>query len=123
MLDVSFSTNVTDLGISASFGSDLCICSNLEQVSISSTFYAQLLCAKIPKSAKKTDNLSIFFALLESLFVKAASKMLMKFTPGVNFINILCVHCLYESASSSFSLVMFLLWQKYKSSFVQKMRT
>ena len=37
MLDVSFSTNVTDLGISASFGCDLCLCSKLEQIFLEGT--------------------------------------------------------------------------------------
>jgi len=41
------------------------------------------------KSAKN-DILTAFFALLESALVKAESKMLVKLTKGVNFINILC---------------------------------
>jgi len=41
------------------------------------------------KSAKKTDNLSVFFAPLGSVRVKAAHKMLVKLTPGVNFTNLL----------------------------------
>ena len=36
-----------------------------------------------PESAKKTVKLSSFFALLGSSSVKAASKMLVKLTPGV----------------------------------------
>jgi len=35
-----------------------------------------------PKSAKKTDNLTVFFALLGSAPVKAAHKMLVKLTSG-----------------------------------------
>jgi len=35
-----------------------------------------------PKSAKKADSLTVFFALLGSGRVKAACKMLMKLTPG-----------------------------------------
>ena len=42
-----------------------------------------------PKCAKKTDNLTVFFALLGSTCAKAARKTLMKSTPGVNFINVL----------------------------------
>jgi len=38
---------------------------------------------------KKTDVLVIFFVLLASMGVKATHKMLVKSTPGVNFINIL----------------------------------
>ncbi len=34
--------------------------------------------------------MSAFFSLLGSLCVKAAHKMSMKLTPGVNFINVLC---------------------------------
>jgi len=33
------------------------------------------------KSVKKTDNLTVFFALLGSVLVKAGCRMLMKFTP------------------------------------------
>ncbi len=35
-----------------------------------------------PESAKKTDNLSVFFALLGFSFVKADHRMLMKLIPG-----------------------------------------
>jgi hypothetical protein len=37
MLDVSFSTNVTDVGISASFDNDLCVVNNLEQIFLEGT--------------------------------------------------------------------------------------
>jgi len=40
--------------------------------SISSTFYAQVLHALIPKMQKKTDGLTVFFALLGSACIKAA---------------------------------------------------
>ncbi len=52
-------------------------------VSISSTFYKQLLHTQIPKlkSAKNTVKLSVFFALLGSALVKAERKMLKKSTP------------------------------------------
>jgi len=42
-------------------------------------------------------NVNVFFALLGSWLKKAASKMLVKLTPGVNFINILRVHFSYKS--------------------------
>jgi len=42
-----------------------------------------------PKSAKKTDNLTIYFALLLSAYIKSAHKMLTKLTPGK--------HCKYYS--------------------------
>ncbi len=35
-----------------------------------------------PKSTKKTNNLTVFFALSGSARVKAVSRMLMKLTPG-----------------------------------------
>jgi len=38
-----------------------------------------------PKSVKKTDNLTVFFAFLEYSCVKAACRMLMKLTLGSNF--------------------------------------
>jgi hypothetical protein len=36
-----------------------------------------------PKSAKKTDNLTVFFALLGSALVKAVCRTLMKLIPGM----------------------------------------
>ncbi len=36
-----------------------------------------------PKSAKKTDGLTVFFVLLGSALVKAASKMFVKLTPNI----------------------------------------
>jgi len=37
---------------------------------------------KDPESATKTENLTVFFALLGSAHIKAAHKMLMKLTRG-----------------------------------------
>ncbi len=57
--------------------------------------FTNILCAayhrrqKIPKMQKKTDSLTLFFALMGSVHVKAAHKILVKLTPVVNFINIL----------------------------------
>jgi len=52
-----------------------------------------ILCAAfmlpVPKSTKETDNLTVFFALLGSVCVKASWKMLVKSTPKLNFINVL----------------------------------
>jgi len=42
-----------------------------------------------PKPTKKTDDLAVFYALLRSTSVKAGCKMLVKLTPGVNFMNVL----------------------------------
>ena len=45
-----------------------------------------ILCAAFtqadPKSAKKTDSLTVFFVLMGSVCVKALRKMLVKSTPG-----------------------------------------
>ncbi len=49
-----------------------------------------------PESAKKTIYLTVFFALSGSACVKAARKLLVKFTPDVNFINVLRANFLYE---------------------------
>jgi len=51
--------------------------------SISSTFQEQLLPTQTPKAQKKTDNLTVFFALSESALVKAICRTLMKLTPEV----------------------------------------
>jgi hypothetical protein len=42
-----------------------------------------------PKRYKDTDDLTVFFMLLGSMSVKAANKMLVKLTLGVNCINFL----------------------------------
>ncbi len=52
------------------------------QVSISSTFYEQLLCVYVPKAQKDTDHLTVFFTHLGSESRKAVTKRLMKLTPG-----------------------------------------
>jgi len=57
--------------------------------SISTTFYAQLFVHTDPESAKKKDNLTVFFALLGTVRIKAGCRKLMKLTPAVNFTNIL----------------------------------
>ena len=57
--------------------------------SISSTFYKQLLRTQTPKAQKKTVKSSSFFALLGSASAKVARRMLVKLTPGANFINVL----------------------------------
>ncbi len=45
---------------------------------------AAYMCAD-PESAKKTDNLTVFFALLGSVCIKAARKMLEKLTLNLLF--------------------------------------
>ncbi len=49
--------------------------------------YTKLISAQIPKAQQNTVKLSVFFALLESARAKAACRILMKLTPGVNFTN------------------------------------
>jgi len=51
-------------------------------VSISTTFFEQLLHVQIPKAQKDTDDLTVLFALLESLFVKAAHKHVVEIDPS-----------------------------------------
>jgi len=53
-----------------------------DHVSISSTFYVQLLRTQIPKVQKDTDDLTVFFTLLGFMSKKAARKTLVKLTPG-----------------------------------------
>jgi len=69
--------------------------------SISSTIFEQLLRVQIPKAQKDSQVISLF-ALLGYLCEKAAHKMLMKLTKGVNFIYILCTRFSYKSALRSF---------------------
>ena len=59
--------------------------------SISPTFYEQLLHAQTPKAQKIQSSPCWFlFALLGSTNVQAVCKMLVRLTPGVKFIIILC---------------------------------
>jgi hypothetical protein len=52
-------------------------------VSITSTFYSQILRLHISKSVKIQSSCQYLFALLRSLRIKALSKMLLKSTPDV----------------------------------------
>ncbi len=47
---------------------------------------------QIPKAQKKTDNLTVFFALLGSAHVKAGRRSLMKLTPRRHHVT-LCPKC------------------------------
>jgi hypothetical protein len=63
----------------------------LSQVSITPTFYVQLLCNQIPK--RKKVKPSVFFVLLGFVLVKYVSKMLVKLTQeskGQRAIQIIC---------------------------------
>jgi len=87
------------------------ICSSY-LVSISSTFCVWIFRTTIVSAAFS----SYVLALSKNSYEKCVHMTLMKLT-GVNFINILCSPFLYKSASRSFSLVMFWLWQKYSKCF------
>ena len=56
-------------------------CGDVE--SISPTFYEQLLRVQRSRERKKLLNLTVFFALLGSAFVKAACRILVKLTPDL----------------------------------------
>jgi len=57
------------------------------QVSISPIIYEELFSAQIPKVQKDMDDLTVFFAVVGSLSVKAACEMLLKTTPGCKFVE------------------------------------
>jgi len=57
--------------------------------SISSTFYVQLLRTQIPNAQKRQSSQQCRLALLGPMGVKAVCRMLMKFSPGVNFTTFL----------------------------------
>jgi hypothetical protein len=59
-------------------------------VAILPTFYVQLLHMQIPKAQKIQSSCQSLFALLGSAHIKAASKMLVKLTPGQQLI--LCLY-------------------------------
>jgi len=71
------------------------------QGSISPTFYEHLLLAEIPKEEKdtNTDDLTVFLSIMGFFRVKAAHKMLVNLTPGVNFINVLRARFSYKRSS------------------------
>jgi len=66
------------------------------------SFYAR----SDPKRAKNTVKPSIFFALLRSLCMNAALKMLVKSTQGVNFNNILQAAFVYRQLFAACSLAL-----------------
>jgi hypothetical protein len=57
--------------------------------SISPTCLREAFTHADPKSFKKTDDLTVFFALLGSAHVKALCKMLMKLTPDESVGNVM----------------------------------
>ncbi len=60
---------------------------------------------KDPQSANCQLHLDCLLSRLGSSRLKAARKMLVKLTPAVNFINVLCANFSYEYLFGSFSLV------------------
>jgi len=75
--------------------------------------FTQRFYASRSEKRKMVNDLTFNLALLGSMSVKASSKMLMKLTRGVNFINFLCALFLYESLFSSFSLLKVWLWTNF----------
>jgi len=59
-----------------------------DSIASSEVKFINILCKALThedlKSAKKTDNLTLFFALLGFECIKAARKMFVKLTPGAN---------------------------------------
>ena len=76
-------------------------------MSISSIFYKQLFHMNVFYSAFFYLQLSFVIFGQKNFSAKAARKMLVKLTTGVNFINILHKSFLYKSKLSSFSLIRF----------------
>jgi hypothetical protein len=75
MLDVSFSSNVTDLGVSASFENDLCICNSLEQIflegtNITSASVLLLLNKQTKLEVLESSHLSDALKILANKFVE-----------------------------------------------------
>ena len=71
MLDVSFSSNVTDLGVTASFDNDLCLCNSLEQIFLEG---ANISTASVLFLLSKQTKLEV----LESSHLSDALKFLAK---------------------------------------------
>ncbi len=81
------------------------------QVSISKTFYDQLLEAQIPKAQKRESSCQSFLRFRDMRAArKAAHGTLIKLTPGVNFINVKRAHFLYKHLFSSYVLALNKLW-------------
>jgi len=68
------------VGTESSLEANILNSQKTHQVSISKTFYARLLLAKIPKAQKRQPSHQYLFALSGSGRIKAARKMLMKST-------------------------------------------
>ncbi len=68
-------------------------------VSISSTFYNQLLCSQVPKVPNGTANLTVFFEHLGSACVNAACRTVMELIPWISLVirggYVLRVYCIY----------------------------
>ena len=71
MLDVSFSSNVTDLGVTTSFDNDLCLCNSLEQIFLEG---ANISTASVLFLLSKQTKLEV----LESSHLSDALKFLAK---------------------------------------------
>jgi len=76
-------------------------------------------CKRIPKAPKDCQVISVFLCTSDLYTKKLLVKRWWNCQSLVNFINVLRAPFLYESLFSSFSLVTFWLWWKYKSTYVQ----
>ncbi len=74
-------------------------------VSISPTFYKQLFQNKVFFKAFIRLQFDFVIFYQNNIDAKAAFKMLLNLTPGVNFINILHLPFLFEIAMCNFSLI------------------
>jgi len=68
---------------------------------ISPKFYTQLLCPQIPKAQEIQSSHKCLFALLGSVQLKGAHKMMMKLTPWLIFINVFCSAVTHEDPKSA----------------------
>jgi len=75
------------------------------QESISPTYLRTAFTPVAPKSVRIQSSCQYLFTLLGSTGVKAARRMLMKLTPGVDFYNILCATFSCENVIYSYSLL------------------
>jgi hypothetical protein len=76
-------------------------------VSISSTLYKRLLRQYFCAKKVQALNLSTKKSRPKLLYEKAASKMLVKLTPSVNFINVLRAAFAYVSVAAAFFVLTF----------------
>jgi len=82
---------------------------NCPQVSISTTFYKQLLHNQIPKAQKDINDLTVFFTLLGYECVKAAHKHVNEINPRHQFHQHFTLAFFVQKCSSGISIIKFWL--------------